>query len=292
MTFLIGHPAVSWSPWLAEHGSNVVSLDVQMPPFGPPGCITAGTADTPTGWRFVGSLDPTRYPLAMLAGLRDLASPDCTILGFPYRPSPVGRQLLIECIRQCRPERILAPSELSGDLMIGATFEYVANLPAAPTHHAQAAKRRGRWIECLEACETHHLTMPGLIIEGVRLGSGIALRNLGGGIDYAEVCGKTVLLASREPLDDHAVAHTLDVAHADRAVVVTPEHYIGLICAFAREDGTDFGVGRLTDIDFAAQTITCRCTAVAPAPVKVLKLGSIRVDETGRELPQEKPWAV
>lgn len=292
MTFLIGHPAISWSAGLAERTGDVVSLDIQMPTFGPPGCITVSNGETPAGWRFVGALDPTRYPLAVLAGLRELVKPDSTVLGFPYRPSPVARQLLIECIRQCHPDRILAPAELSGILNIGQPLEFVPDLPTAPTHHAQSAKRRGRWIECLEACETHHLTMPSLIIEGARLGSGTPARNLGTGIDYAEVCGKTLLLASSEALDDHTVAHALDVAHADRAVVVTPEHYIGLVCAFAREDGTDFGVGRVTDIDFAAQTITCRCTAVAPAPVRILKLGSIRIDETGRELPPEKPWAI
>lgn len=260
--------------------------------FGPPGCMTASDGERHAAWRFIGSADPTRYPLAVVAGLRDLHPGDQGFtLGFPYRPSPVGRQLMSECLRLAGPDRILAPAELRPSWCFAQSPEWVEGLPAAPTPHAQRAKQRGRWIETLEACETHHLNFDETSIEGVRLGSGQPIANVGDGIDYAEVCGKSLLLATRSALDDHTVAHALDIAHAERAVVVTPEHYIGLACAFAKEDGSDFGIGRLTDIDFVARTLTCRCTAVAPARVKVLKLGAMRIDETGRELPPEKPWA-
>jgi polynucleotide 5'-kinase involved in rRNA processing len=199
--------------------------------------------------------------------------------------------MLIECLRLAKPDRVLAPIELKASLPLPFSVYWVEGLPASATSHAQAAKRRGRWIECLESCETHSLNLAEVKIEGTRLGSGVPTPNLGGGIHYAESCGGTLLLAARDALDDHAVAEALDTAHARRAVVVNPSHYIGLVCSFAKEDGTDFGIGRLTDIDFASQVLTCRTTAVAPAKVPVLKLGGMRIDETGRELPAPVPWS-
>jgi polynucleotide 5'-kinase involved in rRNA processing len=68
--------------------------------------------------------------------------------------------------------------------------------------------------------------------------------------------------------------------------------YRNLLCSFAKQSGEDFGMGILTDIDWNSMRAYAQCTAVPPAPVRILRLGSLRVDSNGHELGEVRPWQV
>src|SRR5262249_27431054 len=104
--------------------------------------------------------------------------------------------------------------------------------------------------------------------------------------------GGTLLLLSNEEPSDQSVARALDVFHCGRVHVVHPESYDNLLCSFARESGEDFGTGIVQKIDFETKTATILCDAVPPAPIRILKLGGLRVDPSGRELGEVRPWQV
>ena len=109
---------------------------------------------------------------------------------------------------------------------------------------------------------------------------------------HAEVSGGTLFLVSEQDVHDTALARGLDVFHAGRAHVVPPGSYNGLLCSFARQDGEDFGTGIVQEIDFKTGVARILCDAVKPAPVRILKLGGLKIDTAGREMGEARPWQV
>ncbi|MEQ1935466.1 MAG: hypothetical protein ABL962_16525, partial [Fimbriimonadaceae bacterium] len=107
---------------------------------------------------------------------------------------------------------------------------------------------------------------------------------------HAEVCGPNLLLVSEGEVDEEVMGRALDVSHASKAIITHPEEYQNLLCAFGRENGEEFGMGMIERIDFSGRMIHVRSDAVPPVPVRILKMGSMRVDQNGRELPEVRPW--
>jgi polynucleotide 5'-kinase involved in rRNA processing len=82
------------------------------------------------------------------------------------------------------------------------------------------------------------------------------------------------------------------VTGTTKAHFVAPDSYNHLMCAFARPDGEEIGVGLIERIDWDARIVHAQCTAVPPVPVRILRVGALRVDLNGRELGEVKPWHV
>jgi polynucleotide 5'-kinase involved in rRNA processing len=168
------------------------------------------------------------------------------------------------------------------------------HLPEALPESARTAQRRARWLEMLEGCTEHTLQLDHIGLYGIRLGSGRRLHgspfeSLG---LHTEVYGNTLLVVSDRDLDERTVGDALNLAHATKLNLVSPRAYDGLLCSFVRGSGEDFGIGVVQSIDFEARTATFLNNAVAPAPVRNVRIGSLRIDSTGKESGDTKPWAV
>jgi polynucleotide 5'-kinase involved in rRNA processing len=109
---------------------------------------------------------------------------------------------------------------------------------------------------------------------------------------HAEVGGGTLFLISEKEVEDHHLPRALDVFHCGRVHVIPPDSYEGLLCSFARQHGEDFGMGMIQTIDFESKTAKILSDAVPPAPVRILKIGGMRIDTAGRELGEVRPWQV
>jgi hypothetical protein len=171
-------------------------------------------------------------------------------------------------------------------------------LEAAFPETVRAAQRKANWLKLLESCVEHEVDLHRVPIEGARLGSGHRIKKeqlAKVGIEHvlhAESSGGTLFLIAEEEPSDQSLARGLDVFHCGRAHVVPPGAYNGLLCSFARQTGEDFGTGIIQEIDFESATARILCDAVKPAPVRILKLGGLKIDTAGREMGEARPWHV
>lgn len=302
-TLLIGHVGVTWREWLkANRGDQpLLCLDPSEPTQAPPGRLTLSVGEKTLAWRFYGSLDPQRAPhilLTALAKLSDL-SPAPPIVQFPaYRPFPLLRQTLLAACELLQPERVLIAKGAEIDRNGFTVGPEEVELEKAFPYVVVIAQRKAQWIKLADEATSHVLPFDQITIEGTRLGSGtpvpagelqkLAIQDL----LYAETMGSSLLAVSKRDLDEHALAKLSDHFEASRAVVSAPDSYWGLLCSFARETGEDFGIGFVERVDFAARTIQVRNTAIEGAPVRILRIGTLRLDAAGNELGEVKPWQV
>jgi hypothetical protein len=302
-TLLLSSASFTWREWLKEHGKerDFLCLDSADPAQSPPGKLTLFRGGKPLYWRFYGSLDSSRAPhvlIAALAHMLDQAEPDCIVQLFPIRNAPLTRQLVALCSQLIRPDEVLAPAGSGLDLEGYPVGPEEVELDAAFPAIVQQAQRKAQWLKLIESCSDHDLQLRRVAIEGARLGSAKPIHPdelaRAGLVDslHAEVAGGTLLVVSEQEPEDAVIARALDVFHASRATVVAPSSYDNLLCSFARQDGEDFGFGIVKCIDFAGGIARVACTAVPPAPVRILRLGSFKVDLSAREVGEVKPWAV
>ncbi len=302
-TLLIGHAGVSWREWLKANrkGRDLLLLDPADPNFGAPGRLTLWRGEKLLATRFFGSLDALRSPhivAAVLAEFLSIAGEDVLIQLAPYRPTPLGHQLLLLLAAQAKADTILLANGTNAPcnaFPIGP--EDVALEPAFPAM-VQTAQRKAQWLKMLESCRPHEVDLRQVCIEGARLGSGQKLDPMSmmrGGIEeahHAELIGSSLFVVSDDEPEDQEVARALDDLNASRAFFVTPSAYEGLLCSFARNNGEDFGYGMIQRIDFEAGIAHILNTAETPAPVRILRIGSLRINERGSELGETRPWQV
>ena len=109
---------------------------------------------------------------------------------------------------------------------------------------------------------------------------------------HVESVGKTLLVVAEHEPEASLVNEALNLSHTSKLSLVSPTAYDGLVCSFVRGVGEDFGIGVIKSIDFAERSMKALNTAVAPAPVSMVRVGSVRIDETGKETGETKPWTV
>lgn len=302
-TLLLSTAESSWREWLKDHRGNrdLLCLDPGEPAQTPPGKLTLFRGAKPLYWRFYGSLDSTRAPHVMVAALAQMlrrVEGDFVVQLFPVRNAPLTRQVISACAQLIQPDQILSPKgadiDLEGYPVGPEEIQLEASFPAM----VQQAQRKAQWLKLIEMCSDHEVNLRRVSIEGARLGSGDpilpdALARAGlTDVQHAEVAGGTLLLVTEEEPDDQKMARALDVFHASRAAIVAPGAYDNLVCAFANQEGEDFGYGMIRCIDFPTGVARIACTAVPPAPVRILRIGGLRVDSSGRELGEARPWQV
>lgn len=285
--------------WVKLHrgDADLLVLDPADASHGPAARVRLIRGEKPIFDRFIGSLDAQKAPhllvAALIAGI-EVASPNLLIQIYPYRVTPVLRQVTQVVLELVRPDRFVVSEGFSG--RFGAHFEEAEFGDALPAT-VLAAQRKAQWLAMLERCEPHTVDLSTTILSGSRLGAGDPVgearkTKLGLTNSYVEVSGSTLYIVTDEELDDAVVSRALDYTHCVRAHFVSPSMYEGALCAFSKLSGEDFGFGFVQSIDFVNLRAHVMCTAIPPVPVPMLKLGSFRIDAKGTELGELNPWAI
>jgi len=302
-TLLIGNPKCSWKEWLkAERGNaDWICLDPSEVVSKYLARLTLNQNDRTTFWRFYGSLDPQRFPQVLLAGLTGLlrqASSDAVVQLYKYQPNPIHKHTTQLIAQIVQPSRILIAkgTEISFEGWPTGPEEIELGQPLPDI--AISAQRKASWLKLIENCEDHEIPFSQVEFEGARIGSGVRLEKalvercrLPDGT-YAEVCGSTLFIVAEQEIEESLLARALDDLHCARAHFATPASYERLLCSFARQDGEDFGLGFIDRIDFEKEMIFAKCTAIPVAPVRILRLGALRIDAKGNEIGEVRPWQV
>lgn len=298
-TVVVGHPSVTWRNWIKENrGSrDLLCLDPNDPTYGQAGILSLFRKDRPIFQRFYGSLDSTRAPHVLLATLVEAltkAESDVIIQLPVYRVTPLLRQTLQLALHLIQPEEVFIPDELreaipSGKVLIGLDKSF-PNL-------VQIAQRKAQWLDLLERTESHVVDLTEASTEGCRLGSGhrISLNQktkIGLEKAYVETIGNSLFVVSDDEYEDWVISRAMDYTHTTRVNVASPDLYEGVLCSFAKTSGEDFGFGMIERIDFDNLKAYCRCTAIPPVPVPILRIGSLRIDDRGNEHGELKPWQI
>ncbi len=300
-TLLLGSDGAAWHEWLRENrrGKDLILLDPADAHYGPAARLWLIRGDKPARSYFFGSLDAQRAPHILLAAYSELANEAAAgafVQLFAYRASPLLRQLAQIFAFLIRPQRIIiaqgTPIDHDGWPIGPEEIELPSGLPAVVVQ----AQRKAQWLKMIERSQLHEIPLSRTSIQGSRLGSGQPLGDTvqkRAGLEHAvhaEVCGSTLFIVTNEELDEDQMSRALDVTHVAKAHIVKPGDYSNLLCAFVRPSGDTFGLGRVERIDFENGMIRVQADAVPPVPVPILRLGSLRVDENGRELGESRPW--
>jgi hypothetical protein len=302
-TLLIGNSAYSWREWLKSNrgARDLICLDPADANLGPPARLTLSKDQRPHRWRFYGSLDPLRSPHIIMAAVAEFlneSSDGLIVQLYAYRATPLLRHLTTLIAQVLQPSEILMPPQTEIEQLGWPVGPEPVEVETAFPELVQNAQRKAQWLKLIESCEEHSVDLRKVSVEGARLGAGTTLlpeiRQRAGieAAEHAEVCGGNLLIVAADQPEEGALSRALDVTHCTRATVVDPSAYNNLLCSFAHQPGDDFGMGMIRQIDFSKMVATVRCTAVAPAPVRILRLGSLRVDSDGRELGEARPWQV
>ena len=298
-TLLVADPKWTWRDWLKSDlaDRDFVCLDLSDADHGPPGRVFVLQKGKVRAWRLVGSVHAQRNPTDLLVGALDMlshAGRDPVVLTFQMRETPVLRQMALALAEAVKPAEILVPEGSAFLHEPWPVATQTVTIETALPENARAAQRRARWLEMLESCVEHEVELDHVGLMGVRLGSGRRLH--GAPFDElgvrVESYGSTLLVVSEKQIDEVVAGEALNLAHATNLALVAPTAYDGLLCSFVRGTGEDFGIGVIKSIDFASRTAAVLNTAVAPAPVRALRIGSLRIDSTGKETGETRPWAV
>ena len=295
-TLLVAHPKTTWRDWIKDNQGkrDLLVLDPAFADHGVPARVYRWHENKLRQWRFVGTTDPQRNPLSIVASAAELAhfcSNDALFLTFPLRLAPVQRQIAHALAQILQPEQILVPTESRLERQGWPIGAEQVDLPAAFPPLVRDAQRRSRWIELIESCEDHSIELADVTIQGTRLGSGTRLAHKDFA-DYGEVSGGTLHVVTDRKIADEEVGRAMDISHANKLNVISPASYTGLICSFAHQNGDDFGMGVIQEFDPERYVMRIKAAAVAPAPVRILKIGTIRISESGQELDQIPLWSL
>jgi hypothetical protein len=297
-TLLIPAPEVSVQEWVDSERKKrpLVMLDPGDATRVPAARLHRFGVEHPEETTFFGSLNPERAPHVILAAQARLQTEDCFLQTFAYRPTPLMRQTLQLIAEVAQPERIVIAEGAELSLDGWPVGPEVIAFPAALPESIRRAQRKAQWLRMIERAESHEVSFAHLSVQGMRLGSGTVIRpetwasaNLPP-VFHAEVCGGTLLVIAEQEFEDRDIARALDLAHAQRMASAHPSDFADLLCAFVREGGEEFGFGRIEAVDFKARVVHASTDAVPPVPVRILKVGSLRVDKNGNEQGELRNW--
>lgn len=295
-TLMVGDRQHSWREWARTNaaGRDHLVLDPACADYGPPSRLLLVRDGKVAAWAHVGSVDPLRDPVSLVSGaarLLRMSGNGAVVQLFPWRESPLGRHVALALGQLVAPDRVLVPSGTGLESEPWPVGAEVVSLPESFPQMVQEAQRRAQWIDLMENAEPHKLDLSHVKVTGARFGSGSGLDQDRAGC-YAESSGGVLLMVTDHPMGDAEVGRAMDLVGANRSQIVAPSNYAGLVCSFANQDGEDFGLGIVQSIDFDRLVAEVHALAVAPSPVRILKLGTLRVDGVGKEIEDLKPWAV
>lgn len=302
-TLLVGTHKFTWREWLKRslRGRDLLLLDCSDPSYGPMARASLVRNGKVAEQRFIGSLDAVKNPIWMMQAameLGGLCADGAVIQLFNYRPQPVASQLAVAIAQLLSPTEILVPAGAGLPLNVWPVGPVEVELEEAFPEMVAAAQRRARWIEMIENSYEHQIDLASTTVSGTRFGSGerLSTTQLAAagieGILWAEKCGGTTLLVTKRALEEHEINRVLNVTHSARVQITDPLSYSGHLCSLARSDGSDIGIGMIEEVDFVHGIARILAVAVPPIPVRILKIGTQRIDATGREIGDDKPWTI
>lgn len=250
--------------------------------------------------KFYGSLDAQRSPhvvVGFLATALQTSKENLIVQLFPFRSTPLMRQTSLLISQILQPDKIFVASGTPIGEGWPITPVDVDLEPALP-REVQSAQRKAQWLTMLDNSEMHTVNLKEIAIEGARLGSGRTMpteerARVGlGECVHAEKIGSTLFCISDHDPDEDALSKALNETGCTRAHFVTPTTYQGLLCSLVRQNGDDLGCGIIVNIDWKEMRAQVRATAVAPAPARLIRLGSLRIGPQGDEWPEVRPWQI
>lgn len=294
MKLLVADGKSTWRDYVKPHRGSMMILDPSDANHGAPARISYLNAGKVLDWSFVGSTDAARNPLAILVACTKFlkkADDEAIVLLFPVKNTPLHRQLALKVAQMLPLSEVLIPLESGLEYIPWPLGAESIELPEEYPTMVIEAQRRARWLELMENSYDHFVPLNQIATEGCRLGSGKRVK-LDGWVGWAEVSGDTLLLIGYEDPSEEKIAQFMDYAHARKVSVVDPSRYEGLICAFSSQEGEDFGMGIIESFDPTSAIMKIKCNAVVPAPLRILRLGQLRVDSGGKELPLLPMWSL
>jgi polynucleotide 5'-kinase involved in rRNA processing len=227
-----------------------------------------------------------------------LAEGDLLAQSFAYRPSPLMRHMTVLVAQMLRPEAILVSSSTKLDLNGFPVGPTPVDIEKSFPKVVQDAQRKAQWMKLIENCTLHEVSLEAVSFEGSRLGSGEPIDRAGLAelglqeVVHGEICGNSLFLVTDSDSDETRISRAMDLTHTSRLSFARTDAYDHLYCSFVRQSGEDFGFGIVQTIDWDRRVITVLNDAVPPAPVRMVRLGAMRVDNRGQELGEIRPWQV
>lgn len=294
---LIGPPGTDWSD---HRGQDFLSLDPDDPSLGPVGRLNLFLGGKLRHTYFLGARDPLKMPHVLITGLSKLLpllSDNGTVQLFGYRNVPMARQTLHLVNSIVQPDSIYVSADIDlSQERFETGPEIIEGLSKGMTL-ARDAQRRAQWLKLIEQGNRHDVPLESVSLHGARLTSGKNVTEEWNASKFhpvlrAELQGKTLFAVQTldRDLNEEDVPRYLDHFHATKLVATHPQDYEGLYCCFARNNGDEFGYGRIETVDFDQGVIIAYTEAIAPVPVPILKVGLIRVDQNGREDDELRAW--
>ena len=295
-TLLVAHPKWTWREWLKENlgDRDLVVLDPAWSEKGPPARCSVHRGGKTVAWQLVGTLDVQKNPVGWLGAAHrmvSVAADDAVVLLFSMKVSPVLRQLSLTLAQSFAFSQILVPETSRFETQPWPVGAETVELAPSFLPVVQDAQRRARWLELVERCEQHVVPLGQVAFVGARLGSGTRLRHKDLA-ELAEISGGVLHVVTDRKLPEPEIRRAMDVTHATRLSMVSPGSYQGLLCSFCHQNGEDFGMGFVKSLDPVAETLTVMCDAVVPAPVRIVRLGLIKIDAGGIDDLSADLWTV
>lgn len=300
---LLGNAGVTWRERvksLAKSGL-FLNLDPGNADFTHPGKVGLYRNGRVLFERFTGSTDPARTPHLLMWALGEalVRFPEEPMVAlFPvYRPTPIAWQTTLAAMQMFRPDLIEVAHGTGVNLNAFPIGPTVVESEKAFPPMVCAAQRKAHWMALLERCQKHSINVFEVPIEGSRLGSGQRLdpeecKRVGLDDAYVEATGSSLFIVSQHEYEEAQISRALDLTHTSKPFFSHPDDYSGLVCSFVRQSGEEFGYGRISRIDFESGEAEIMNTAEVDAPVRILRLGSIRIDTKGNEYEEARPWSV
>lgn len=300
LTLLVGGPSGSFRDLRREHAEAPwLCLDPSDPDTGLLGRVAL---QRPGGWtwRFYGSLNALRSPHLLLGALTELMpllGRDGFVRMFPWRRTPLARELALVVDRIVKPDRIVCTDPDALQERGWSTGPQAAEPQKPFPEVVVQAQRRAHWHAMLSRSTVCELSLKETLLMGARIGSGkrldpASVSESGLRALWAERTGNTLYIVCESPPREDATARAAAAFGCDRVEVATAERFRGLLCGLTRLNGDDFALGILDGIDFREGIIRLRTDAVPPVSAPILKLGGLRLDAKGAELGELRPWQV
>lgn len=295
-TLLINHPRWTWREWLRRElgDTPLLIVDPSFSDYGWAGRVAVYREGRIRGWRFVGSIDSAHSPLTVLAGVSRLL-PEMPEDGWVLAPSgltgPATRELIYSIAELIDFDRCLVPAKSAYARWKWPWPIEEVDMGSPTPDYVLRAHRRAKWVEMLDLGRRQEFDLADIVIQQARLGAGFKMDlPEWGGIGWA--AGAVLHVVTEQEIDEFAAARLMDEAHARRISLIHPAEYKGLLCSLARADGRDVGMGVIESFNPQTQKLILHTTAEEGSRANIVRLGLLKLDETGNEVGDLRPWTV
>lgn len=306
----------------------VVDGDVGQSEIGPPGCVGMGLPDapiralidvSPAALAFVGAVSPQGHLLEHVTAVRTMADaalathPDLLIVDTTgLLRGSAARRLKQAKFTLLTPDHVVALQRARECEPVLAALRYaervqVHRLPVPAVITAKppafrAQRRAGRFARYFQEAELRLYHFDDVAMTGTWMNAGSAVpphllrfasNALGVRVYYAEQCDRHLgLVTNALPAGDQGMGLVLEQFRA-QAITITPAGRLRhLLTGLSDGNGRLLGLGLVESIDFRRRQIGLVTPIRAPAAVRLLQLGILRLRPDGTEVGTIRPGDV